>query len=414
MMKTKAPAGVVALLLTLLLLLSSAPLCAGAEEAVTHKVTVLDNAGLFTEEETSALKKDMQSLSEYGNVFFYTSDESKEEFEIHSESKRAPFDSSDTIFFVILIEPLEEASKPEDAEDENETFTYYIYASRPLHDKLTGELMDPVFEKLNSTPSNSYGDFAHNAVVYTDRALRGEPLSVESVYQNPDTGFEARVLDDIDLLSESEEAKLLEDMKPLTEYGNTAFWSTQEYTSNEIEQARVKRKALYEFKSASVFVINMNPSVRKLTIQSYGKMYEVITDSRSRSITQNVSKHAANKKYYKCAEEAFSEMKTLLEGGQIPEPMKYFSYAVFSLLLGALIAIILAFSRLFNPMLQTNPEPARMRVNKRIAPKGVNFVKTGSTTVHRESSSSSGGGGCGGGGCGGGGGGCGGGGSSSF
>ena len=44
-----------------------------------------------------------------------------------------------------------------------------------------------------------------------------------ALYTNPDTGYSVYIRDDADLLSDEEEAKLAEDMKPVTEFGNAVF-----------------------------------------------------------------------------------------------------------------------------------------------------------------------------------------------
>ncbi|MBQ4016478.1 MAG: TPM domain-containing protein, partial [Oscillospiraceae bacterium] len=105
-------------------------------------------------------------------------------------------------------------------------------------------------------------------------------------WRNADTGYRVVIEDDIDLLTEAEERALLGDMQPLTAYGNVAFWSTREYASDEVEQARLKRRALFDLESGSILVISME--IRRVSIQSYGAMYEVLTPARANSITNNV------------------------------------------------------------------------------------------------------------------------------
>ncbi len=236
-------------------------------------------------------------------------------------------------------------------------------------------------------------------------------------YTNSDTGFRVIISDDADLLTDDEEQKLIKDMAPNTEYGNVIFWSTEEYANDEIDQARQARLACCGYDSASIFAVNMKN--RKLTIQSYGTMYKYVDDSKARSITDNASRFATNKEYYKCAEEVFSQIYTTVSGEKIAEPMKYASYVVISLMLGVIIALSVAFSKRFNPL--RKPVERAQTVGNGVLVQGgvgVNLVRT--ETIIVETSSHSGGGFGGGGGsgsgsgCGGGGGGCGGGGSSSF
>ena len=107
----------------------------------------------------------------------------------------------------------------------------------------------------------------------------------EEQYTNGETGYKILVMDDANILTSDEEKQLVHDIIPVTAYGNAVVWTTEEYTDNELEQARLKRKELFVFDSACIFVINMNKSVRKLTIQSYGTINEFVTDSFARSIT---------------------------------------------------------------------------------------------------------------------------------
>lgn len=229
----------------------------------------------------------------------------------------------------------------------------------------------------------------------------------DAAYTNPETGFQALIIDDLGLLDSVERSHLIEDMQPITKYGHAVFWTTGEYSSDEIDQARSMRRDLYGYDSACIFVINMN--IRKITIQSYGTIDKAIPASSARSITDNVKHYATYGSYYSCARDAFEQINTLLEGNHIAEPMKIASYAVIAVMLGVIITLCVAFSQRCNPLRR----PYRLAQIK-----GEGLVVSGpigATLVKREtihvSSGGGGGGGCGGGG---GGGGCGGGGSSSF
>ncbi len=201
-------------------------------------------------------------------------------------------------------------------------------------------------------------------------------------YVNTETKYKALVIDEDDLLSDAEEAKLLEDMQPLTEYGNIAFWTTTENTSNEIEQARIKRKELFGFESGGVFVINMK--VRKLTIQSYGRINDYVNDSYARSITNNASRFATSKDYYSCAKTAFTQMLQLCEKQHISEPLKISGYVVISVMLGLMIALGIAFSKRQNPLLQYEVEDYGKRFRAEGGFEGpVTASFTGYTTAHR-------------------------------
>ena len=254
-------------------------------------------------------------------------------------------------------------------------------------------------------------------------AVGAQEKHPDAQYTNPETSYQVLIIDELSLLTESEQAKLAEDMMPLTQYGHAVFWTTDEYAYDAIDQARIKRKELYYFDSAAILAINMGS--RKISIQTYGTIRDYINDSKARSITDNVSHYATSKDYYGCSQDAFQQMYRVVEGEYISEPMKYTSYAVISAMLGLIIALSIAFSKRFNPLRRAYQKASLMTAGTAVTgPIEAYEVKREKIYVSSGSGSSSGGSGCGGGsscgggGCGGGsscgGGGCGGGGSSSF
>lgn len=167
------------------------------------------------------------------------------------------------------------------------------------------------------------------------------PFTGAVEYENPDTGYRAVILDELGLMSEEEHDRLLEDMKPLTRYGNAAFWSTEEYTRQEVEQARLKRRELFGLTSGTIFVVNMN--VRKISLQNYGYIESLLPSSKANTITNNVRNYATRKDYYGCASRAFGQVLSLMEGNRIAQPMKYLSNACIALMLGLLLMLLLVF-----------------------------------------------------------------------
>ena len=203
-------------------------------------------------------------------------------------------------------------------------------------------------------------------------------------------------------------------MKPLTQFGNVAFWSTDEYTYNEVEQARLKRRSLFGLTSATIFVVNMN--VRKISIQSYGLIEESISSSYANTITNNVRGYATRGDYCGTASNAYYQILQVLEGNRIAQPMKYFSNACIALMLGLIIMISAVFrhsSSFIRPSVSTL---LAYTVGGAVTAYALKRVLTGSERRYSPVTSSSSGSSCSS--CGGGGGGgcssCGSGGSSSF
>lgn len=156
-------------------------------------------------------------------------------------------------------------------------------------------------------------------------------------WRNSATGFRVVIEDEIDLLSSTEERQLLDDMIPLTEYGNVAFWSTRENASNELVQAEQRRRSLFDLESASILVINMN--LRTVSIQSYGTLYDVITVYRANSITNNVRNDLTRGQYYSASAKAFSQMESLMRGNRIAQPMKILSNLCIALMIGLMLML---------------------------------------------------------------------------
>ena len=208
-------------------------------------------------------------------------------------------------------------------------------------------------------------------------------------YTNDDNGFRVVIIDELDLLTDGEEQRLVEEMQPITEYGNVAFWTTDEGSYDEINQARLKRKELFGFDSATLFMIDMNS--RKLTIQSYGEIEKTVNSSPARSITNNAAHYATSKEYYECAAEVYQEIYTLLEGNHIPEPMKITSFFIISVMAGLVFAVIWALSSRHKLQKGINAPTLRpMGIGTLTSDKiSLEHVRTDSRVVERSSSGGS-------------------------
>ena len=168
-------------------------------------------------------------------------------------------------------------------------------------------------------------------------------------YENPETGYCVYLLDDLNLLTEAEERELVEEMIPVTEFGHAIFWSTEEPAAGGVlEQAAKKRYETAGKASAGIFVINLKN--RKISFQSYGRIYSSVSESKARSITDNVSKYASREDYCGCAKEGFRQVIEVLRGNRISEPMKYLSYGCISIMLGLLAASLYVFGKKQNTL----------------------------------------------------------------
>ncbi len=160
--------------------------------------------------------------------------------------------------------------------------------------------------------------------------------SETALYTNTETGYEVHLSDWAMLLSTSEEAALVEDMKPITEHGNVAFVSIDDnpaYSSRSYAEGYCE--SVFGYESATVFLIDMDN--RYIWIYSQGDIYNTVTSDYADTITDNVYTYASDADYYRCASKAFEQMNSLLEGKRIAQPMKYICNAFIAVAIALLI-----------------------------------------------------------------------------
>lgn len=160
------------------------------------------------------------------------------------------------------------------------------------------------------------------------------------VWTNQDTGYSVIIDDEADLLSEEEESLLALTMRQVTAYGHAAFKSVSSNSYSTSYFAQEYYHELFDSQSGTLFLIDMDN--REIYLFSDGAIYRVVTTSYAYTITDNVYRYASNSNYYLCANEAFSQVHTLLSGHKIAQPMKYISNTLLALILAALINYFIA------------------------------------------------------------------------
>lgn len=154
-------------------------------------------------------------------------------------------------------------------------------------------------------------------------------------YTNPDTNYVVYMNDEYDLLSDEEESRLIEEMIPLTEYGNAGFLSCENNSESTSSYSARVYSSLFGTESGTLLVIDMGQ--RMLYIKSNGAISEIVSNAYSNTITDNIYRYASDGDYYTCASKAYSQVYTLLGGGKIAQPMRYISAALLALVLGLMI-----------------------------------------------------------------------------
>lgn len=150
------------------------------------------------------------------------------------------------------------------------------------------------------------------------------------------SSYQIVIEDQADLLSDSQEEELLYYMNPITEYGSAAFFtiSNNSYSSTGYF-ASSKYHELFGRDSGILFVIDMY--YRNIYIFSDGAIYQTITEDYADIITDNSYTYASDEDYYKCASYVFEQAYDLLQGKDIPMPMKYICNALLAIVIAALL-----------------------------------------------------------------------------
>lgn len=166
----------------------------------------------------------------------------------------------------------------------------------------------------------------------------------DQYYKNKETGYEAVVDDQADLLSERAEKELMETLKEITQYGNAIYLTMEGYKSGSDTTSKVEDYYLSNFgayESGAVYCAHCNKN-RPDGYGEYegydylyteGEMFDIIGKSKCRSITDNVY----DEYYEDGAKIAFEQVLVLCQGGKIAEPMKVICSIFFSLMLALLI-----------------------------------------------------------------------------
>ena len=143
------------------------------------------------------------------------------------------------------------------------------------------------------------------------------------------------VEDGADLLTEEEEARLIQDYWAVTEYMDAALVTTEHSsgsTSSYAEQYAIRH---YGNDPAVIFVIDMEE--RELYIYANGPALKTISRADARAITDNIYKIASRGDYYECADLALSQILSKCSGGRLARPVKHATNALIAVLAGILL-----------------------------------------------------------------------------
>lgn len=218
-----------------------------------------------------------------------------------------------------------------------------------------------------------------------------DEVNSSEVIRHSSGEYELVIKDTAGLLSEEEKIKLQDDMTPLLEYGNIAFYTVDGDNTSAHSKASSFYSINFGAESGTVFLIDMK--IREIYIYSYGSNSYVITNMKSNTITDNVFRYASDGDYYLCAKEAFNQMNRLLMGKKISEPLKYFTSALCAIITSVFGCFIYAYLTSKKKILSINKLAANSQSSFKLS--NISARVTGEKRVYSPQSdySSSGGGG---------------------
>ena len=122
------------------------------------------------------------------------------------------------------------------------------------------------------------------------------------------------IQDDVNLLTEAEQKKLMELMSPICKYCTPIFWTTNldgdiATLTRDFCLENVGKNGAYV-----IFVIDMK--VRRLGVFSSSYVFDIITTEKANQITNHTYRLASNGDFYDSAAEAFEEILYLLENSE--------------------------------------------------------------------------------------------------
>lgn len=136
-------------------------------------------------------------------------------------------------------------------------------------------------------------------------------------YENPDTGYIAAVQDMAWIFSEDQKKEIIEEIAPVTEYGNAFLFTTDESVLATDDFALQAYNAAFGHDSGVMIIEDVNG--RTLRMRTFGEIGKAVKSSEIGIIVSDVSKYAEDGDFEQCAIKAFSEVGTVMGGGKIGE-----------------------------------------------------------------------------------------------
>lgn len=323
-------------------LLFCTTLLAGASETTKTNYGMIfqDDAGLLSLDEAEHLKQQMKPVTRYGNVAFLTITENEDTAANYNISFRNDHWGNESSIIVLL---------------DQANGMLQITDFGTLAEMIPNEMTDRIVEHaITYAIAGDYYRTAEDCFTMICSILDGTGLEEavaiaelgyqevqngEEVREMTDSGYEIVIQDYAQLLTQEKVQDLIEEMRPIAEFGNVAFLSTNENEETaEAYSNRFLNKNWEEKVSCTVLLIDMDNRV--IRVQSDGDIGAVVDENYGDTITDNIYSFAKNGDYYGCAQKAYSQIHALLNGQRIAQPMKYICNVLLALIFAAAIMFV--------------------------------------------------------------------------
>lgn len=360
----------------------------------SYSLYIDDSAELFTAEQMHDIRNSMLPLLDKGNVVLKT----KKSGELIDKAQAIASDEYTKLFStnngtILFINVYNGETNGIDPLSFNSMYVISFGSNRDLISE--SQELQIIWENTVLVKEGKYLETAKtgfnkinecfNGGRKTDNSLDTNNIGING-YTSEISSQKVVLEDDADLLTPEEEAKLADLMESLTEYGYVAFKTISTNDTSAEAYASNYYHSKFGTNSGTLFLIDMYN--RKVYIFSDGYNHQIITNNKAEIITDNIYRYASNEDYYGCAEEAFTEIKTLLEGGKISEPMRYASNIVLSLVLGFLLTF--SFVAYSMGIRRSSNSKKIEKLGNSVAVGGVTAFKTGQKRVYSPPSDSGG------------------------
>lgn len=161
---------------------------------------------------------------------------------------------------------------------------------------------------------------------------------------NSETGYTYFVYDSAELLSEVEEETVLRALEPISEFGHAGVIIIDDNPFNSAEKyaSEFLKDSFGTDKTGIALIIDFTPGQHYLYICAGDKNFSGISSDKCDIVTDNIYRYAKNEQFYTCALEGVHQINDVLNGINIPQPMKYLSNACLAIIMGLILAYFIA------------------------------------------------------------------------